>query len=155
MPALHARRLSSTFSGPPCCTMIRISHGRTPHSSIVPLDEQLLALEPSDVAFYLLTCLLTVPEGELNLHNLTLAGEFTRGYPSSFKQQVDPAVSEGWSWLLGRGYLGQRPGSNDLSWVTITPQGRRWHETEKRDFSFFRQSPHLSPDCIISPTLKA
>lgn len=104
---------------------------------LVPDAERLLALDSPELAYYLLTCLLTLPEGELNLHNLNSAGEFTRGYPGTFKQQIESSVSGAWSWLLGQGYLGQRPGSSDLRWVTVTPQGKRWQQTElaRRDAS--------------------
>jgi len=98
--------------------------------SLVPDPDRALALELSELAFYLLSCLRTLPEGELNLNNLGMIGEFTRRYPPSFKQRIDSAVSGAWSWLLGQGYLGQRPGSHEPTWVIITPQGQRWYEDE-------------------------
>lgn len=105
--------------------------------SLVPDAERLLAFDSPELAYYLLTCLLTLPEGELNLHNLNSAREFTRGYPETFRQHIESSVSGAWAWLLGQGYLGQRSGSSDVGWVTVTPQGRRWQKIEltRRDAS--------------------
>jgi hypothetical protein len=71
---------------------------------------------------------MSLNASELNLYNLTLANEFTRGYPGEAAENVNQAVAGAWSWLQGQGYLGQKPGARDSSWVAVTPQGRRWHE---------------------------
>jgi KAP family P-loop domain len=99
-------------------------------SSLIPNAEELLALDPPELAFSLMACLLTMREEELNLYNLNLRDEFTRGYPPGSKKDIAATVSGAWSWLLGQGYLGQRPGANDSSWVAVTPQGKRWYDTQ-------------------------
>lgn len=105
---------------------------RTNLSSLVSDVGQLLSLGQSDLAYLLLSCLLSLNQDDLNLHNLITAQEFTRGYPPDFQDQINSSVSGAWSWLLGQGYLGQRPGRPGLDWVIITPQGRRWFEGEQR-----------------------
>jgi hypothetical protein len=76
-----------------------------------------------------MTCLLSSTDKSLNLHNLSLEKAFTSGYPGESRDFVEKVVAGAWSFLLGRGYLGQQPGAHDSSFVVVTPQGERWHSS--------------------------
>jgi KAP family P-loop domain len=110
-----------------------VARTRTTLWSIVPSAKDLLRLDSPQLAHALMSCLRSYDEGESNLYNLGLAKEFTRGYPPEFQGAIDKALSGAWSWLLGQGYIGQKPGSSDSSWVAITPQGERWHDNNLSD----------------------
>jgi KAP family P-loop domain len=100
---------------------------RTTLWSLIPNPQVLPGLDPDQLAHALMTCLRSSTEDSFNLYNLGLEKAFTSGYPEEFRALVDKVVSGAWSLLLGRGYLGQKPGAHDSSFVVITPQGERWH----------------------------
>lgn len=95
--------------------------------SLIPNPQVLSGLDPDQLAHALMTCLRSSTEDSFNLYNLGLEKAFTSGYPEESRGLVDKVVSGAWSLLLGRGYLGQKPGAHDSSFVVITPQGERWH----------------------------
>jgi len=84
-------------------------------------------MDSDQLAHAVMTCLRSFSGDSFNLHNLRLEEAFTRGYPADFRDTVDKVVSGAWSYLQGRGYLGQKPGAHDSSFLVITPQGERWH----------------------------
>ena len=102
---------------------------RTTLWSIIPDPKVLSTLDPDQLAHAVMTCLRSSTEDSFNLYNLGLEKAFTRGYPEEFRDTIDKVVAGAWSLLQGRGYLGQKPGSHDSSFVVITPQGERWHSS--------------------------
>jgi hypothetical protein len=98
--------------------------------SLVPDANVLIEGEQPEIARALMACLRSLNDQSLHLYNLTLQGEFTRGYPSQLHQAVNTAIAGAWSWLVGQGYLAPRPGSRDGDWMAITPQGKRWFESQ-------------------------
>jgi len=114
---------------------------RTSLQSLIPEAADVLRCDSPELAYNILTCLLTLNEGELHLYNLQNEKFFTNGYPVQLQKDIDSAVSGAWSWLLGQGFLGQRPGSNESSWVIITPQGKRWHDQQ----SELKRPPEPTP----------
>ncbi len=120
--------------------------------SLVPNADDLVERDQPDIAYPLMMCLLSMNEGDLHLHNLTMQGEFTRGYPTQSHEIINNAVAGAWGWLQGQGYLAERPGSGG-GWMVITPQGKRWFET-KESVSMFAVGPNperpagLGPDAV-------
>lgn len=112
--------------------------------SLVPDADDLVGRDQPDIAYPLMMCLLSMKESDLHLHNLTIQGEFTRGYPTQSHEIINSAVAGAWGWLQGQGYLAQRPGSSD-GWMVITPQGKRWFETRESVPKFAVGSNALTP----------
>src|SRR5271154_5226380 len=100
---------------------------RTTLWSLIPDPKVLAGLDPDQIAHALMTCLRSATDDSFNLYNLGLEKAFTSGYPQESHALVDKIVAGAWSLLQGRGYLGQKPGAHDSSFVVITPQGERWH----------------------------
>jgi len=100
---------------------------RTKLWSLIPDPKVLSALDSDQLAHAVMTCLRSSSEDSFNLYNLGREGAFTSGYPPEFRDTIDRVVSGAWSYLQGRGYLGQKPGAHDSSFLVITPQGERWH----------------------------
>jgi uncharacterized protein (TIGR02391 family) len=79
---------------------------------------QLLALEPEELAGYLLEQLNGLDENQLHLHNFLLA---QRGA----SEEVRRALTEAWIWLEREGLLAPKPGDVVGRWSFITRRGRR------------------------------
>ena len=100
---------------------------RTTLWSLIPDPKLLAAMDSDQLAHAVMTCLRSSSADSFNLYNLGREGAFTSGYPAEFRDTIDKVVSGAWSYLQGRGYLGQKPGAHDSSFLVITPQGERWH----------------------------
>jgi len=116
---------------------------------LIPEAADVIRSDPPELAYSVLSCLLTLNEGELNLYNLQNEKFFTNGYPGQLKNDIDSSVAGAWSWLQGQGFLGQKPGS-DSSWVIVTPQGKRWHEQQSES----RRSAETAPIPEVAPQRK-
>lgn len=99
--------------------------------SLIPDADDLVAREQPDIAYALMTCLLSLNQENLHFGNLMREGAFARGYPAESLAMVNSAASGAWSWLQGQGYLAQRPDSMSSDFMTITPQGRRWFDSRE------------------------
>lgn len=119
-------------------------------SSLIPNSGDLLQLDPGQLAHTLIRVLLSMPSGDLNLHNLQLSDTFTQGYPPKDHESIKLAVSGVWEWLRGQGFLAQRPGNADPNWVVITPQGRRW---ANEVFATFERDPASFGPAVGTPRI--
>lgn len=102
---------------------------RTTLWSLIPAPQVLASIGADQLGHALMTCLLSSTDQSLNFYNLNLEKAFTSGYPAESRDFVEKVVAGAWSFLLGRGYLGQQPGAHDSSFVVVTPQGEKWHSS--------------------------
>lgn len=92
---------------------------------IFPPPEEVLKLEPEELAVFLLEYLREVEKsspGSLNRYNFTL--ESTLGFYAKDKyDEVSKVMTEAWIWLEREGMIGPRPGTQG-EWVFITRRGQ-------------------------------
>jgi hypothetical protein len=87
----------------------------------LPDPEQLLALEPEELAGLLLQYLNALPPGEknaLNRYNFSLR-HTVQDYPAEYQDRISRALMEAWVWLEREGFLAPKPGSQG-EWVFNT-----------------------------------
>lgn len=93
--------------------------------SLLPDHENLLELEPEELAGVLLEYLNSLPEKEresLNRYNFSL-GHTVQDYPRQHQDEISRAFMEAWVWLEREGFLAPKPGSGG-EWVFITRRGK-------------------------------
>ena len=94
--------------------------------SFLPNHEDLLELEPEELAGVVLEYLNSIPEGDakqkLNSHNFGLS-DTVKGYPREHQDEISQALMEAWVWLEREGLLAPRPASGGF-WVFITRRGK-------------------------------
>lgn len=90
----------------------------------MPPPQEVLEMEPEELAPFILRHLKTLPENSINRHNYSLPNDRVlheelgqRGYTDYLKR-----VMEAWMWLEREGFLAPRPG-NDGSWMFVTRKG--------------------------------
>lgn len=100
-----------------------------PISAHIPNHEDLLRLEPEQLAGILLEILLAIDGGDrqfLNRHNFFNANpDLLRGYPLMHGSEIQQAVFEAWMWLEREGFLVPRINDPHGLWVDISRRGRR------------------------------
>lgn len=111
----------------------------------LPPPEELLNLEPEEIAAFLLDFLCELQlnrarRGLLNTYSFTLDSNI-RPYAGDKTEEVAKIISEAWTWLQKEGMLAHRPG-NDLGWVFVTRKGFKLRD--KADLETYRKS-HLLP----------
>ncbi len=94
--------------------------------SLLPDPEILLALEPEELAGYILEYLNSLSDREraqLNRYNFSLA-HTVADYPQPHRTDIANALMEAWVWLEHEGLIAPKPGEQG-EWVFITRRGRR------------------------------
>lgn len=84
--------------------------------SVIPNAEDLLALEPEELAGILLEHLNSFGENSssLQLYNFLLHGQSPAvAYPQQHQDQINRALTEAWVWLEREGLIAPRPGSTN------------------------------------------
>jgi uncharacterized protein (TIGR02391 family) len=109
--------------------------------SIIPDPEQLLALEPEELAAVVLEVLNSLPEdsGQHNRRNFTGGGQPTP-YPQPYQDRISRALTEAWVWLEREGLIAPRPGEQS-DWVFVTRRGKQLRNRE--DFISYRSGDVL------------
>lgn len=101
-----------------------------------PPPDELLQLEPKEIAVFLLDYLCDSDEGKkghLNRYNFTLADRFTSYVSDDTKRkQVLNVIMEAWMWLEREGMLAPQPGHQG-EWVFITRKGYRLRDRANLD----------------------
>lgn len=95
--------------------------------SMIPNAEDLLALEPEELAGVLLEHLNSLGENSssLQLYNFLLPGQSpTLAYPQEYRDRIDRALTEAWVWLEREGLLAPRPGDTNR-FMFITRRGKK------------------------------
>ncbi len=99
-----------------------------PFYQVIPDVDELLTLEPEELAGFVLNYLSTASKSELHSGNFTLRNNI-EGYPEAKHGAAQEALMEAWIWLEREGLLAPRPGDN--RWVFITRRGKRLADPEK------------------------
>ena len=93
--------------------------------SMIPDPEDVLSLEPEELAGVLLEHLNSLPENEreaLNRYNFSL--HYTvADYPDNSRDRISCALMEAWVWLEREGMIVPKPGSD--TWSRISRRGER------------------------------
>src|SRR4051794_20496256 len=93
--------------------------------SLIPDPENLLALEPEELAGVVLEYFNSLPDesrSQLNSHNFSLPPT-VQDYPPDYRDRIRRALMEAWAWLEREGLL--VPESGDGSSVFISRRGQR------------------------------
>jgi uncharacterized protein (TIGR02391 family) len=91
---------------------------------LLPDPETLLALEPEELAGFVLSFLNSQGENTtaLNRYNFAMPSTYDR-YPREYLEGVGRALMEAWGWLEREGLLAPRPGTTG-DWVFVTRRGK-------------------------------
>lgn len=118
---------------------------------IFPSPEEVLKLEPEELAVFLLEYLCEVEKGSpnsLNRYNFTL--QSTLGlYAGERYDEVSKAMTEAWIWLEREGMIAPRPGTQG-EWAFITRKG--WKLRNKTDLTAYSKGSFL-PEQSLDPVL--
>jgi uncharacterized protein (TIGR02391 family) len=93
---------------------------------MIPNAEDLLALEPEELAGVLLEHLNSLDERSpsLNRYNFSLPGVSPAdAYPTEYRDRVNRALTEAWGWLEREVLIAPRPGDT-ANWVFVTRRGK-------------------------------
>lgn len=118
--------------------------------SILPDSEVLLALDPEELAGYLLeylNSLTHLERGILNRYNFSLHG--AEGYPQQYRESVSKALMEAWVWLEREGLIAPKPGEQG-EWVFITRRGQLLKNHV--DLEVFQRN-NLLPKRLLHPVI--
>jgi uncharacterized protein (TIGR02391 family) len=125
---------------------------------LIPDPELILAMEPEDIAPYLLEVARTQTQsGGFNIQNAVLrtrgsgmAAEEVHIY-DRHERAIDLIVAEGWNWLLVHGLLIPAPGTNGShGWLFLS---RKAHALKTpADFASFREASAF-PKSLLHPKI--
>ena len=123
--------------------------------SIIPDPDQLLALEPEELAGLVLEHLNSLgkqspnrAEDMLNRQHY-IRPDRIAPYPRGKHQAIMQALTEAWRWLEREGLLAPRP-QESAEWVFITKRGQQIKN--RVDLQAFRQA-NLLPKGILHPVI--
>jgi uncharacterized protein (TIGR02391 family) len=123
---------------------------------VIPNAEELIALEPEELAPVLLQYICSSREGSSPNHPLKRGNLFATGmspanaYPQNFKDRVSEALTAAWVWLEREGLLLPAPGHQDRDWVIVSQRGRAL--LSKENFDAYKQSV-LFPRKSLHPSI--
>lgn len=118
-------------------------------SEALPPPEELLQLEPEEVATFLLDYLCDSEEqkrGHLSRHNFTLDDNISR-YAGDKTKEVGKAIMEAWCWLEKEGMIAPTPNSGG-DWRYVTKKGFKYRK--KADLETYKKSYLLRREALDS-----
>src|ERR1700722_17262782 len=92
-------------------------------AQLFPSPDDLLQLEPEDLAFLLLKCLSEAPSDAMSRYNFCRRPEFVT-YSGPRSEEIEHAISEAWGILEREGLLAIRPNDAYGIWAFVTRRGR-------------------------------
>lgn len=98
---------------------------------VFPPVEELLQLEPEEVAVFLLNYLCDSEEqkrGHLNRYNFTLDGNIMP-YAGNKTKEAGKLIMEAWCWLENEGMIAPQPNNSGSDWRYVTKKGFK-HRTK-------------------------
>ena len=119
--------------------------------SLMPDHEALLALEPEELAGFVLEYLNSLSpadRGQLNRYNFSLSHTVAE-YPHEYQDEISQALMEAWVWLEREGLLAPKPGDSG-NWVFITRRGRKLEKAV--DVEAYRKT-NLLPKQLLHPVI--
>ena len=90
--------------------------------SLMSDHEALLALEPEELASFVLAYFNSADHSQLNRRNFISAT--AKEYPRQHQDEISQALMEAWIWLEREGLLAPQPGDT-RDWVFITRRGHK------------------------------
>lgn len=108
--------------------------------SFIPEPDELLSLEPEELALTVLEYLKASGSQVLNRHNFSL-GHTVANYPPAKQPEILRALMEAWVWLETAGLIAPDPDQGD-DWVFITRKGQKIKD--RTDFESYKNSSSLS-----------
>jgi uncharacterized protein (TIGR02391 family) len=125
-----------------------------PIHSLIPDADQLLALEPEELAGVVLEYFNSLSEGQLsqlNRHNFTLR-DTVSGYPASKHNAILRALAEAWGWLEREGLIAPRPANEIFSGESYFVTRRGAQITHAADLEAYRRADML-PKRLLHPVI--
>ena len=120
--------------------------------SLIPNAEDLLALEPEELAGVLLEQLNSLEENSssLQLHNFLMLGMSpATDYPQEYHDRINRALTEAWVWLEREGLIAPRPGSNN-GFMLVTRRGKAL--ANRQGLDSYRHAS-LFPKNVVHPAI--
>ncbi len=123
---------------------------------LFPNAEDLLALEPEEVALALLQSLVTGSTGGSSARPIKRGNFFVpsaspvNDYPPEYRHRVYEVLAAAWAWLEREGMLLPAQGNQDPDWVIVSQRGRSL--TSKENFDAYRYS-QLLPRRLLHPSI--
>lgn len=101
-----------------------------PLSALIPNPDDLMALEPEQLAGPLLEHLNSLggDRTNLNRYNFFLHDRLVSGYPSGRHDELKSALMEAWMWLEREGFIIPKPGAQG-EWVMLSRRALRLANT--------------------------
>jgi uncharacterized protein (TIGR02391 family) len=121
--------------------------------SLIPNPEDLLALEPEELAGVILEHFNTMTAQELhNLHRGNFSLHYTvEGYPQAYHIKTLRALMEAWAWLEREGLIAERPsGESSSGQYFITRRGEKIKQAA--DLEAYRRADML-PRRLLHPVI--
>lgn len=131
-----------------------------PIHQLIPNGEDLLALEPEELAPVLLAYIVSGSGSAPGTHQnpISRGNVFTQGaspgngYPPEYRDRVNEALMAAWVWLEREGLLLPAIGQHDRNWVFVSERGRKL--VTKENFDAYRHSL-LFPRKALHPTISS
>ncbi len=120
--------------------------------SLIPDPEILLALEPAELAGYLIEYLNGLPPYEqmnLNRYNFGLPNNILAEYPEPSRDSVGRAWLEAWMWLEREGMIVPRPGQQG-EWMCLSRRGQKMKG--RLDLTAYQKAMRL-PKQVLHPAI--
>src|SRR5260370_38940796 len=121
---------------------------------VIPNAEDLLALEPEELAGILLEHLNSFGENSssLQLYNFLLHGQSPAvAYPQEYQDQINRALTEAWVWLEREGLIAPRPGSTN-GFMFVTRRGKAL--ANRQGFDSYRHASLFPKNLVHSLILQ-
>jgi hypothetical protein len=119
---------------------------------MIPNAEDLLALEPEELAGVLLEHLNSLGDNSSSLHlyNFLLPGQSPAlAYPEEYRDRINRALTEAWVWLEREGLIAPRPGDS-ARFMFITRQGKKL--ANRQGLDSYRHAS-LFPKSVVHPVI--
>lgn len=109
--------------------------------SMMPRAEDVLTLEPEELAGYLLEW-FNSDQLHLNRHNIGLSHS-VQEYPERIHHQLQMAIMEAWAWLEGHSFIAPSPGPNNQEGNNYFVTRRGKQIKKAADLKVYRESKKL------------
>jgi uncharacterized protein (TIGR02391 family) len=127
--------------------------------SLIPNATTLLALQPEELAFYLLQDVMQTRQPGQNFHLQTIqadisggiGGPRSPGYPQQYLPEIETAISEAWQWLENQLLIVRDVGINGNNGFRVLGRRARNLKTAEQ-FKAFRAAASF-PKELLHPTI--
>lgn len=124
-------------------------------SDLIPNYEDVLRLEPEQLAGVLLEILLEIDGGDrqfLNRGNFFLQFRTTQNYPAAYGGDVAQATLEAWMWLEREGFLIPRLDNGMHGWLDLSRRAKK--AANRNGVAVYRKTA-LLPFTELHPTIRS